>query len=39
MSRVEGIAPELVTIGMAVRACIIEEANGLLVVFTPGDAQ
>lgn len=36
MSRVDGLSPHEVTIGMAVRACIIDEPNkGKLLVFTP----
>lgn len=38
MSRVEGVAPEAVQIGMAVRAKIVTTENGPLVVFTPEDA-
>ena len=35
MSRVEGIAPEAVKIGMAVRARVIRENDQPLVVFEP----
>ena len=35
MSRVEGIAPEQVRIGMAVRAKIVRENDKALVVFEP----
>ena len=35
MSRVEGIAPEAVKIGMAVRAKVITENEQTLVVFEP----
>ena len=35
MSRVEGIAPEAVKIGMAVRARIITEDDAPVVVFEP----
>jgi uncharacterized protein len=35
MSRVEGIAPDAVPIGMAVKARIIEAEDGYLVVFDP----
>lgn len=35
MSRVEGIAPDAVTIGMAVKARIIEDNGSPLVVFNP----
>ena len=35
MSRVEGIAPEAVKIGMAVRARIVTEDDQPLVVFEP----
>lgn len=35
MSRVEGLAPEAVTIGMRVRAAIIQEDGRPLVVFHP----
>lgn len=36
MSRVEGVEPSEVTIGMAVCARIVELDDGPLVVFTPG---
>ncbi len=35
MSRVEGVAPDAVTIGMAVKALIIEDNGNPLVVFKP----
>ncbi len=35
MSRVEGVAPEAVTIGMRVHSRIIEGDEGPMVVFTP----
>lgn len=35
MSRVDGIAPEAVTIGMAVQAAVIDEDDGPLIVFRP----
>lgn len=35
MSRVEGVAPEAVTIGMRVRAAITEESGRPLVIFHP----
>ncbi len=35
MSRVEGVPPDQVRIGMAVRARIAREADGALVVFDP----
>ncbi|WP_280155413.1 OB-fold domain-containing protein [Piscinibacter sp. XHJ-5] len=35
MARVDGIAPEMVTIGMAVRARVIRENDQPLVVFVP----
>lgn len=35
MSRVEGLAPEAVTIGMAVRARIVDEGGSHFVVFDP----
>ena len=38
MSRVEGVPPEQVRIGMAVRARITREADGAIVVFDPVDA-
>lgn len=38
MSRVEGIAPEAVKIGMAVHAKIITEDDHRLVVFEPAEA-
>jgi uncharacterized OB-fold protein len=38
MSRIEGIAPESVRIGLRVRARIITEAAGPLVVFDPLDS-
>ena len=38
MSRVEGIDPAHVTIGMAVRARIITAEDGPLVVFVPNEA-
>ena len=38
MSRVEGVPPEQVRIGMAVRARIAREADGAIVVFDPVDA-
>jgi uncharacterized OB-fold protein len=38
LSRVEGIAPDAVRIGMAVRAKIIQEGDMPLVVFTPAEA-
>lgn len=37
MSRVEGIDPADVRIGMAVRACIVEAEDGPLVVFVPAE--
>lgn len=37
MSRVEGIDPAKVSIGMAVRACIIEAEDGPLVIFVPAN--
>jgi hypothetical protein len=37
MSRVEGVAPEDVKIGMAVRAKIVEGGDGPYVVFVPAD--
>ncbi|MDF1485634.1 OB-fold domain-containing protein [Ramlibacter sp. H39-3-26] len=39
MSRVEGVAPEAVTIGMAVRARITTEGDKPVVVFDPQAAQ
>jgi hypothetical protein len=40
MSRVEGVPPDQVRIGQAVKARIIAEDDGNLVVFTPaGDAK
>jgi len=38
MSRVEGIAPESVTIGMAVKAEIIEVDDAALLVFRPSSS-
>ena len=38
MSRVEGVAPDAVVIGMAVRAAIIEQDGEPVVVFTPAEA-
>lgn len=38
MSRVEGIAPEAVTIGMAVKAKIDASGEEPVVVFTPAEA-
>lgn len=38
MSRVEGIAPEAVTIGMAVKASIDTSGEEPVVVFTPAEA-
>ena len=35
MSRVDGIAPEAVTIGMPVKARVINESEQPLVVFEP----
>lgn len=35
MSRVEGVAPEAVKIGMAVKAGITEEDGAPIVIFTP----
>lgn len=35
MSRVEGIAPEAVRIGMPVRARIVQEGDGCFLVFEP----
>lgn len=35
MSRVEGIAPEAITIGMTVRARIVQEADRCFLVFEP----
>lgn len=35
MSRVDGIPVDQVKIGMAVRACIVNEGDGPLLVFTP----
>ena len=35
MSRVDGVAPEAVTIGMRVQSQITEGAEGPMVVFTP----
>jgi hypothetical protein len=35
MARVDGIAPEAVKVGMAVRARVIEEAGQSMVVFEP----
>jgi uncharacterized OB-fold protein len=37
MSRVEGIAPTAVNVGLSVRAQIIEEHGQPLVVFTPSE--
>ena len=37
MSRVEGLAPEMVTIGLAVRARIIEQDGEPVVVFVPAE--
>jgi uncharacterized OB-fold protein len=37
MARVDGIAPEAVTIGMAVRAQVIRENDQPLVVFVPAE--
>lgn len=37
MSRVEGISPEGVRIGMKVRACVISAEGGPLVVFHPAE--
>jgi len=39
MSRVEGLPPEAVQIGLRVRARIAQEADGPLVVFDPLNAQ
>ena len=39
MSRVEGIAPEKVTIGMKVKARIAEAGAQKLIVFDPADAR
>jgi hypothetical protein len=38
MGRVDGIAADAVRIGMAVRASIIDGAQGPMVVFTPDPA-
>ena len=38
MSRVEGVAPDAVVIGMAVRAAITEQDGEPVVVFTPAEA-
>ena len=38
MSRVEGIAPDAVGIGMAVRAKIVDQDGELVVVFEPAGA-
>ncbi|WP_114955113.1 Zn-ribbon domain-containing OB-fold protein [Sphingosinicella terrae] len=38
MSRVEGVAPEAVKIGMAVRARIAEGEDGPILVFDPAEA-
>ena len=35
MSRVEGVTPEAVTIGMAVKAKVVTEKDAVLVVFEP----
>src|SRR3546814_12990186 len=35
LTRIDGIAPEQVTIGMAVRARIVDEGSGPFVVFEP----
>ena len=39
MSRVDGVAPEAVRIGMAVRAAIINEQDQALLVFVPEGAR
>lgn len=38
MSRVEGIAPEEVRIGMRVKARIAREGDGFILVFDPADS-
>ena len=38
MSRVDGIAPDAVAIGMAVRASVVDAGGGKLVVFTQTEA-
>jgi len=39
MSRVEGVQPDAVTIGMPVRAKVIDSEEGKLVVFNPTEAK
>ncbi len=39
MSRVTGIVPDAVRIGMRVRAEIVQEETGPLLVFAPGEVQ
>ncbi|RIA37150.1 hypothetical protein DFR49_3027 [Hephaestia caeni] len=38
LTRIDGIAPDEVTIGMAVRARIVDEGGGPFVVFEPDSA-
>jgi len=38
MSRIEGLAPEAVAIGMPVQAKVIDSDEGKLVVFNPAEA-